>query len=57
LEQKGTLYKSRMVTPEVLQKVWTLTENGLISSYLAEKTKRDFFVLGSMRGVYKNSGV
>jgi len=56
LEQKGRLYLSRMVTPEVLHKAWTLTEGGVISRYLAARGERDARVLEIMRGVYCTPG-
>lgn len=57
LEQKGRLYLSRMVTPDVLHKAWSLTESGVIPRYLADRAARDAGVLETMRGVYRSPGV
>lgn len=56
LEHKGRLYLSRMVTPDVLQKAWAVTENGVIARYLADRVIRDAGVLETMRGVYCGPG-
>lgn len=56
LEQRGRLYLSSMVTPEILHKAWAVTESGVISHYLADKEARDAGVLECMRGNYPGHG-
>lgn len=56
LEQKGRLYLSRMVTPEVLQKAWGVTASGALPRYLMDKGARDSGVLECMRGIYRAPG-
>jgi len=52
LEERGRLYLSRMVTPQVLEEAWRATEEGVIAAYLAEKKVRDAGVLSQMRGQF-----
>ena len=56
LEQKGKLYRSSAVTPEVLATAWRETELGVIPLYLAQKESRDAPVLRLMRGIFVSGG-
>ncbi|WP_026840896.1 formyl transferase [Citrifermentans bremense] len=56
LQQRGELYLSRMVTPQVLQQAWQATEQGVVRDYLAHKQERDRPVLTLMRGAFNGQG-
>jgi len=50
----GTLYLSKMVTPEVLHSVWEKIESGVIGAYLENREARDEKVLKIMQGTYSS---
>ena len=52
LEEKGKLYLTRMVTPQVLESAWRATEEGVIPAYLADRQARDAGVVAVMRGPF-----
>jgi len=56
LREKGRLYLSAAVTPEVLAKAWAETERGVIPEYLAERESRDAKVVELMQGTYSAGG-
>ena len=56
LEERGQLYLSSMVTPEVLAKAWRATEEGVMQEYLSDRERRDAAVLPLMRGVFPPQG-
>lgn len=56
LEERGALYLSSMVTPQVLEKAWRVTEEGVVRDYLADRDVRDAAVLPMMRGIYRHGG-
>jgi folate-dependent phosphoribosylglycinamide formyltransferase PurN len=56
LEQRGELYLSAMVTPEVLEKAWRATAEGVVREYLADRETRDKAVLPLMRGAFSPEG-
>lgn len=57
LERRGDLYLSSMVTPQVLEKAWRATEEGVVVDYLADRERRDATVLPMLRGMYTPRGV
>lgn len=56
LELRGTLYLSSMVTPQVLEKAWRATEEGVVREYLADRQRRDAAVIPMLRGIYRDGG-
>ena len=56
LEQRGELYLSSMVTPNILAKAWQAIEEGVLPEYLANRDLRDAEVLRMMRGVFPPQG-
>lgn len=56
LEERGQLYLSSMVTPQVLEKAWRATEEGVVKEYLADRQRRDAAVLPLLRGLYTRKG-
>lgn len=56
LEERGQLYRSSMVTPDVLARAWQATEEGVMREYLADRERRDQAVLPLMRGVFPPQG-
>jgi len=55
LEEKGRLYLSRMVTPEVLNGSIHKVHSGVLQHYLQDKAVRDEKVIHVMRGIYPAS--
>lgn len=56
LEQRGELYLSAMVTPDVLEKAWQAIEEGVLREYLSDRENRDAAVLQMMRGAFPTQG-
>ena len=56
LQERGTLYLSRMVTPQVLEQAWQATEEGVLQDYLSCKNERDAKVLPLMLGPFPAGG-
>ena len=52
LEEKGRLYLSKMVTPDVLNGSIERIHSGVLQRYLQEKSGRDEKVIPLMRGIY-----
>ncbi|NOY53158.1 MAG: formyl transferase [Deltaproteobacteria bacterium] len=52
LTEKGALYLNRMITPEVLQRVWQNIDAGILDDYLKDKTGRDKKVYSIMQNVF-----
>lgn len=50
LPEKGRLYLSRMVTPEVLRQAWSNTEAGVVVDYLRQRDVRDAAVVPLLLG-------
>lgn len=51
LEEKGTLYLGKMVTPDVISKTWKKINQGVIRKYLSEKAARDQKVITMMNEI------
>jgi len=56
LEENGSLYLLKMVTPEIIKKAMKNIDGGVIAKYIKEKSSRDKKVIPLMRGVYVESG-
>ncbi len=55
LNKMGTLYLSRMLTPDVFRKIWENIDTGVINAYLANKHERDKNVHSIMQMSYSHN--